>query len=248
MQQQQLQAQPDHWERRLAERIASKNWKDNDPVLASLTPEQAVEFLLARQQKDNLLVKQYWLFQLFIKPTAIFVATMLTFLLLEHFQVKTNIIKAVFFGQFFWSFFTESPFTPPEPLAAQRRQQRLNLLLAEYLPHCTSPELIPLLLEAHTRLPKAQRLYLENALTRILTPLGGEEVFALPFPLRAQLATLAEDPLTPQNLAIAILLALTSARDGNVQPVLRRLSRDARSARLREVAAECLREFSAEED
>ena len=52
-------------------------------------------------------------------------------------------------------------------------------------------------------------------------------------------------PKTPLDLAIVILLALTSARDGNVQPVLRRLSKDARSLRLREVAAECLREFSA---
>ncbi|WP_395143068.1 hypothetical protein [Armatimonas sp.] len=74
--------------------------------------------------------------------------------------------------------------------------------------------------------------------------MGGDDVFALPFELRAELALLTEQRETPQNLAIVILLALTSARDGNIQPVLRRMSKDARSLRLREVAAECLREFS----
>lgn len=75
--------------------------------------------------------------------------------------------------------------------------------------------------------------------------MSGEAVFALPFETRAELARIAEDLSTSLELAVVILLALTSARDGNVQPVLRRLSKDARSLRLREVAAECLREFSA---
>lgn len=240
--QQQRQIPPDAWQTRLAERIASKAWKDSDPVLASLTPEQAVEFLLAQQQGDRPLVKKYWRFQLLVKPTVSVVGYVLILLTMKHFHIPY--IKGIFLIQLILGLFTESPFTPKKSLAAQRRQQRLNLLLAEYLPHCTSPELIPLLLEAYVHAPMSQRLLLERALTRTLTPLSGEAVFTLPFALRAQLAVIAEEPLTLQDLAIAICLALTSARDGNIQPVLRRMSRDARSVRLREVAAECLREFS----
>ena len=131
------------------------------------------------------------------------------------------------------------------PGLGHTRWQRVESELVRALEQCQTPSLIRRLVSERAKAEEKLQQTMDKTLMRILARMSGDAVFALPFALRIELATLAEQRETPQNLAIVILLALTSARDGNVQPVLRRLSKDARAPRLHEVAAECLREFSA---
>lgn len=241
MQQQQL-TQTDDWQTRLAERMASDEWKGSDPVLAEIGPESAALFLLKQVQEDRKPLQAYWVIQI---PAYILVLLMMLYSVFstDISRTQNRIIVIIL-----TVIVLNNPLLSEKQKSAKKRAARLRDALISTLPVCRAPDLLEHLLKERPFAKGALQRTVDDSLVRILTPMSGEAVFALPFPLRAQLATLAEDPLTPQNLAIAILLALTSARDGNVQPVLRRLSKDARSARLREVAAECLREFSAEED
>jgi hypothetical protein len=244
MQQQKQLTQNDDWQTRLAERMASKGWKA-DTVLVHLSPETMMTFAVKQISQDRPFYYLYFTWQWVLGPLSFFMLLYLVYVLGYIFKFS-ELQLAKFFTLVIILFpawvFLQCRYTPKMLLHPWRRYKRLRTLLPKIVPLCTSSDILPTLLANRTRHASPS---VDSALTRILTTMGGDEVFALPFVLRAELATLAEQHETPLDLSIAILLALTSARDGNIQPVLRRLSKDARSLRLREVAAECLREFSA---
>lgn len=252
MQQQQI-PQDTNWQARLEERLTSQDWKKDDSILASLTPEEITTFALQQIQSDRPGYFLYFAWQWVLGPLIFFVVLYLV-LLLGYFLKFSELQLAKFFTSaiiFFpgWIFLLNY-FAPRGVLHPWRRYARLRALLPKILPLCTSADILPTLVANRGRYASKS---IDAALVRTLTPLSGEAVFALPFALRAELAQLAEktrpldSPQIPENLSIVILLALTSARDGNVQPVLRRMSKDGSTPRLREVAAECLREFSADD-
>jgi hypothetical protein len=239
MQQQKQLTQTEDWETRLIERMASKEWKDTDPVLAILTPDEIIAFVLQQRQADKQFVRRYRFKRILFGVICIAIAT--------------NLPSSFTFKNYFYFFlmlgllliFAEGGVLEKRFLPRYLRLERLEFLLSQTLPQCYDLTLLMTILDSHHHFLLKTRQTVSTALTRTLTLMSGDAVFLLPFELRVKLATLAEQRETPLDLSIAILLALTSARDGNIQPVLRRLSKDARSLRLREVAAECLREFSA---
>lgn len=228
--------------------MGEKGWKENDPTLQELTSDEIVVFALEQEQQDRQAYLLFRVWKWLLWPLC-FCVTLSLLLLIGWLlsvsdlqQAKVFTMTLIFFPA--WVFIAD--YTAPSRLrAAQRRRARLHSLLQTHLPQTSAATALPTLLRTRARLPVPLRQSLDRGLVHLLTPMSGEAVFALPFETRAELARIAEDLSTSLELAVVILLALTSARDGNVQPVLRRLSKDARSLRLREVAAECLREFSA---
>ena len=233
-QKQERQTQAEDWQVRLAKNMIQTDWQESDPLFVNLPQEEALLFLFTQSLKDRRQQQQRSHFYLF----GVLISLLLAYLLLIKYQtdfILMPILFSVFLSLNYLAF----------PMTQGVRIRRTNKLLGGLLPQCRDAKLLVNLLRFRPPSTLAHRNLIDKALTRILIPMSGDEVFALPFALRAELATLAEQRETSLDLSIAILLALTSARDGNVQPVLRRLSKDARSLRLREVAAECLREFSA---
>ncbi|WP_309720263.1 hypothetical protein [Armatimonas sp.] len=238
-QQQKPLPQTEDWQNRLAERMASKEWKDNNPVLESLTQEEIICFFLNQRREDRQRLFRYRTIRVLIG----IVCCIVGFSLPE----QPKFLK--YLGSFLQSsclviMLSDGGLLGARFLPLSTRLSRIESLLPRYLVGCHDPALLPKLLRERPQLSKNLQKASDNTMAHILIAMGGDEAFALPFELRAELATLAEKHETSLDLSIVILLALTSARDGNVQPVLRRLSNDARSLRLREVAAECLREFS----
>ena len=235
MQQQKQQLpETEDWQVRLAKNMIQMDWKESDPVFVNLPLEEVLLFLFTQSQQDRHQQQQRRHLYLFGVLSPLLVAY---WLLIKNqtFFILLPVLASVFLSLNYLAF----------PMAQSVRIHRIDKLIGQLLPQCRDAKLLVSLLRFRPQSIVAHRNLLDKALIRILIPMGGEAVFALPFELRTELAQLAEQRETPQDLSIVILLALTSARDGNVQPVLRRLSKDARSLHLREVAAECLREFSA---
>ncbi len=252
MQQQKQLTQNDDWQMRLAERMASKEWKDRDPILESLAEDERAFFILTLICHDQKWLRRGWL----LNPANLFLIWLIGLCLCfpyipnpsvsETLKIIMNGCLLGIFLLFLIEFFKRNSWQK-----VTRRHACTAKVLKAALAQTSHSDILTPLLQFRPHLRTKEQQVTDDALMHILTRMSGEAVFALPFELRTELARLAEHtrpmdtPRTPENLSIVILLALTSARDGNVQPVLRRLSKDARSLRLREVAAECLREFSA---
>lgn len=250
---QQQQALPD-WQARLSERLSSPTWKDTDSVLANLPPEEAIATLEALLVTDHRRLRRYWLINIL---TSLFQVGLPLFLITWMLQ---SLVLPFWVFPVLGSLLTLGVLLLPRTgkISLERNCTRCRNAYAtvqRLLPECRSPEAIPVLfsfLEAVQKTPRVLHQDLDwaiqKAIGQILLRLGGDAVFALPFALRRELARRAEEPSVSPSLAMATLLALTSARDGLIQPVLRRLSRDARNPQLKQVALECLKEFGAEEE
>ena len=131
------------WQTRLAERMASKTWKGNDPILASLTIEESVVFALAQKHTDRPLRINYFLFNFLVKPIIVCAFLIMILMIVRFSGHKTDSLIYVFGVQVFLGFFTESPFTPKKSREAQSRQVSLDALLMQRLPlaRASQPEL-----------------------------------------------------------------------------------------------------------
>ena len=251
--QQQQQILPD-WQSRLWERLASPAWKDTDSVLANLPPVEAIQILQTLLANDHKRLHWYWLVNISGSLLQVGLPTFLVLWILQSLSLP-------FWGYpLLGSLFGMVIMLLPRPgkLSLERsctRCRNAYSTIQRLLPKCHSPEAIPVLLsfleaaqKTHRPLHQDLEWAIQKAIRQILIRLGSEDIFALPFALRRELAHRAEQPDISPDLAIAILLALTSARDGLIQPVLRRLASDAWSSHLKQVAAECLQEFNKESE
>lgn len=241
------------WQSRLSERLSSTSWKDTDSVLANLPPEEAIATLQTLLIEDHRRLRLYWLINI---GTGLFQVGLPLFLILWMLQ---SMDLPFWLFPILGSLLTLGVLLIPRTskLSLERsctRCRNAYSAVQRLLPVCRSAESIPILLSFLEAVQKTPRLLhqdlewsIQKAIGQILIRLGGEAVFSLPFELRRELAQRAEEPDVSPDLAVSILLALTSARDGLIQPVLRRLSRHARNARLKQVATECLQEFGRED-